>query len=78
MNAKTLTAAPSIDPDDIGHNTTQNPEFNDLIAARLSRRKLFGLGVGTAGAALQAEKFATAQARCDQIVELGILSGVMA
>ena len=36
-----------IDPDDIGHNNTANPSFNDLIAARLSRRHLFGLGVGT-------------------------------
>jgi len=53
MTSKTLAGVPVIDPDDIGHNDTDNPRFNDLIAARVvSRRKLFGLGFGTAGTAL--------------------------
>lgn len=52
MTAKTHNEITAIDPDDIGHNPSANPSFNDLIASRLSRRHLFGLGVGTAGAAL--------------------------
>ncbi|KPV14556.1 hypothetical protein APR47_44630, partial [Variovorax paradoxus] len=43
---------PSYDLDDVGTNPSKNPSFNDLIASRLSRRHLFGLGVGTAGTAL--------------------------
>ncbi|WP_295854329.1 alkaline phosphatase PhoX, partial [uncultured Xylophilus sp.] len=43
---------PAIDPDDIGHNTSANPSFNDLIAPRLSRRGLLRAGFGTAGAAM--------------------------
>ena len=42
----------AIDPDDIGYNPSNNPSFSDLIEARLSRRKIFGLGLGTAGVAL--------------------------
>jgi len=52
MTAKTRNDIAAIDPDDIGHNTSANPSFSDLISARLSRRHLFGLGVGTAGTAL--------------------------
>ena len=52
MTANTRNEIAAIDPDDIGHNPSNNPSFNDLIASRLSRRHLFGLGVGTAGAAL--------------------------
>ncbi|HJS05924.1 MAG TPA: hypothetical protein VJ832_20775, partial [Variovorax sp.] len=52
MTAKTRHEVAAIDPDDIGHNNSSNPSFNDLIASRLSRRHLFGLGVGTAGTAL--------------------------
>jgi secreted PhoX family phosphatase len=52
MTANTRTDASGIDLDDIGTNPTSNPSFTDLIASRLSRRHLFGLGVGTAGTAL--------------------------
>lgn len=52
MTANTRTDDPSVDLDDIGTNPTSNPSFTDLIASRLSRRHLFGLGVGTAGTAL--------------------------
>jgi len=52
MTANTRTDDPSVDLDDIGTNPTSNPSFTDLIAARLSRRRLFGLGAGTAGTAL--------------------------
>ncbi|HYF42234.1 MAG TPA: PhoX family phosphatase [Ramlibacter sp.] len=33
-------------------NTSNNPSLNDVIEARLSRRKVLGVGMGTAGAAL--------------------------
>lgn len=52
MTANIRTDDPSVDLDDIGTNPTSNPSFTDLIASRLSRRHLFGLGVGTAGTAL--------------------------
>ncbi|MFM9924034.1 PhoX family phosphatase [Variovorax sp. H27-G14] len=52
MTANTRTDDPLVDLDDIGTNPTSNPSFTDLIASRLSRRRLFGLGVGTAGTAL--------------------------
>jgi secreted PhoX family phosphatase len=52
MTANTRTDDLSVDLDDIGTNPTSNPSFTDLIASRLSRRHLFGLGVGTAGTAL--------------------------
>ncbi|QNK70127.1 PhoX family protein [Variovorax sp. PAMC26660] len=52
MTANTRTDAAGIDLDDVGTNPTSNPSFTDLIASRLSRRHLFGLGVGTAGTAL--------------------------
>lgn len=52
MTANTRTDDLSVDLDDIGTNPTSNPSFTDLIASRLSRRSLFGLGVGTAGTAL--------------------------
>jgi hypothetical protein len=52
MTANTRTDANGIDLDDIGTNPTSNPSFTDLVASRLSRRQLFGLGVGTAGTAL--------------------------
>ncbi|MDM0013111.1 PhoX family phosphatase [Variovorax sp. J22P168] len=43
---------PAVDPDDIGYNKTSNPSFSQLIEGRLSRRNLFGLGVGSASVAL--------------------------
>lgn len=52
MTANTRTDTPVVDLEEIGVNPTSNPSFNDLIAPRLSRRHLFGLGVGTAGTAL--------------------------
>ncbi|WP_062480785.1 PhoX family protein [Variovorax boronicumulans] len=52
MTANTRTDANGVDLDDVGTNPTANPSFTDLIASRLSRRHLFGLGVGTAGTAL--------------------------
>ncbi|OUM03752.1 PhoX family protein [Variovorax sp. JS1663] len=52
MTAKTRQDVAAVDPDDIGHNTTNNPAFNDIVASRLNRRHLLGFGVGTAGAAL--------------------------
>jgi secreted PhoX family phosphatase len=52
MTANSRSDDPSVDLDDIGTNPTSNPSFSDLIDARLSRRRLFGLGVGTAGTAL--------------------------
>ena len=54
MTTRSTTAvtAHTIDPDDIGHNTTDSPSFDALIAARLSRRNLFRLGVGSAASAM--------------------------
>ncbi|MEJ7686299.1 MAG: PhoX family phosphatase [Variovorax sp.] len=52
MTANTRNDVPVIDPDDIGYNETANPALGDLVATRLSRRRLFGLGIGSAGAAL--------------------------
>ncbi|MGO4390925.1 PhoX family phosphatase [Variovorax sp. M-6] len=52
MTANIPSDAPQIDPDDIGYNKTSNPSFGDLVEARLSRRNLFGLGVGSASVAL--------------------------
>ena len=54
MSTRTPSVVPAhaIDPDDIGHNTTDTPSFDALIAARLSRRNLFRLGVGSAASAM--------------------------
>lgn len=52
MTANTRTDAHGVDLDDVGTNDSPNPSFTDLVASRLSRRHLFGLGVGTAGTAL--------------------------
>lgn len=52
MTAKHRNDIAAIDPDDIGCNKTSNPSFSDLIASRLSRRNLLGLGAGTASVAL--------------------------
>ncbi|ATA57381.1 phosphatase [Variovorax boronicumulans] len=52
MTANTRTDAHGVDLDDVGTNDSPNPSFIDLVASRLSRRHLFGLGVGTAGTAL--------------------------
>jgi len=52
MTANTRSDESGIDLDDIGTNPSTNPSFTDVIASRLSRRHLFGLGVGTAGTAL--------------------------
>ena len=52
MNMTVRPHAAAIDPDDIGHNTTDTPSFDALIAARLSRRNLFRLGVGSAASAM--------------------------
>jgi hypothetical protein len=41
-----------IDPDDIGHNPTANPDFDSVLKARLSRRSLLRGGVGTVAATL--------------------------
>ena len=49
MTANTRSDDRPVEIEDIGTNTTSNPSFTDLIASRLSRRHLFGLGVGTAG-----------------------------
>ncbi|MFE8645568.1 PhoX family protein [Sphingomonas sp. NCPPB 2930] len=51
MNAKHISA-PVIDPDDIGYNNTTNPSLDSMIPARLSRRGMLRMGVGTAGSAL--------------------------
>ncbi|KQM78012.1 PhoX family phosphatase [Xylophilus sp. Leaf220] len=51
MNAKHISA-PVIDPDDIGYNNTTNPALDSMIPARLSRRGMLRMGVGTAGSAL--------------------------
>ena len=52
MNMTVRPHAAVMDPDDIGHNTTDTPSFDALIAARLSRRNLFRLGVGSAASAM--------------------------
>ncbi|MGJ7571201.1 PhoX family protein [Variovorax sp. RB2P76] len=41
-----------VDPDDTGCNPTNNPQFADIVASRLNRRRWIGLGLGSAGAAL--------------------------
>ena len=38
----------SIDPDAIGSNPSDNPEFADILAARLTRRGVLGGGLGAA------------------------------
>ncbi|MES2185935.1 MAG: PhoX family phosphatase [Pseudomonadota bacterium] len=55
MTAKSHLAplgAPAHDVDDIGHNSSANPSFDSLIAARLSRRGLLRGSVGSAATAL--------------------------
>ncbi|HEY1103386.1 MAG TPA: PhoX family phosphatase [Burkholderiaceae bacterium] len=52
MNAISKPELSDIDPDDIGHNTTSNPSFEQIVEARLSRRSLFKAGVGTATTAV--------------------------
>ena len=38
----------SIDPDAISSNPSDNPEFSDILAARVSRRGVLAGGLGTA------------------------------
>ena len=40
MNTPLDLPVTMIDPDDIGHNTTANPDFDSVLKARLSRRSL--------------------------------------
>jgi len=57
MTAPRSLGTPAIDPDDIGHNPTDNPAsppLADLIAARLSRRRMLGFGLAGGGSALLA------------------------
>ncbi|MGY2488192.1 PhoX family protein [Cupriavidus sp. CP313] len=44
--------APDTDMDDIGHNHVANPTFDEILAARFSRRGMLKAGVGGAAAAL--------------------------
>ena len=64
MNTTVRPHAPVIDPDDIGHNTTSNPSFDTMIAARLSRRNLFRLGVGSAASAVMLSACQPGVRRC--------------
>ncbi len=65
MNDRTKLPARSIDPDDIGHNTSANPTFESILAARLSRRT-FMLGSASSGAmAIFGGVSLTALAGCD-------------
>ena len=65
MNDRTTLPARSIDPDDIGHNTSANPTFESILAARLSRRT-FMLGSASSGAmAIFGGVSLTALAGCD-------------
>jgi secreted PhoX family phosphatase len=41
-----------IDPDDIGHNNSANPNFESVLQARLSRRSILRGSVGTAASAV--------------------------
>ena len=41
-----------IDPDDIGYNTSENPSFNNILDARLSRRGFVLSGIGSGALAL--------------------------
>ncbi len=43
---------PADDPDDLGHNPTQRPNLGDLIAIRLSRRRVLRFGLASGGMAL--------------------------
>lgn len=43
--------ANGVDPDDIGHNDSNNPSIQEILDARLSRRSLLRGGVGGAGLA---------------------------
>jgi secreted PhoX family phosphatase len=43
---------PEIDPDDVGHGPRRERTLTDLIAVRMSRRKLLGLGLASGGMAL--------------------------
>lgn len=52
MNAINKQELSAIDPDDIGHNTSDNPSFEQIVEARMSRRGLLRGGVGTAATAL--------------------------
>ena len=43
---------PADDPDDLGHNPNQRPNLGDLIAIRLSRRRVLRFGLASGGMAL--------------------------
>ncbi|MCB1877357.1 MAG: PhoX family phosphatase [Chromatiales bacterium] len=43
--------SPDIDPDDIGHNPSENPEFSEILEARLSRRGVLKGGLYLSAAA---------------------------
>ncbi|RZI96046.1 MAG: PhoX family phosphatase [Variovorax sp.] len=52
MTATTRTDTALTDPDEVDHNPTSHPAISDLIASRLSRRRLMGLGGAGAGIAV--------------------------
>ncbi|KTT18768.1 PhoX family protein [Pseudacidovorax intermedius] len=52
MSTSQPLGMPSIDPDEVGHNPSANPSFDEVVAARMNRRRLLGFGVASGGAAL--------------------------
>ena len=49
---KSPSSLSNIDPDDIGYNTSENPSFNNILDARLSRRGFVLSGIGSGALAL--------------------------
>lgn len=50
MNDLTNPRHPAVDPDDIGYNTSNNPSFENVLQARMSRRGLLRGGFALAAA----------------------------
>jgi len=50
--SKTSLGMPVIDPDDIGHNQSTSQSLTELVAVRMSRRRLLGFGLASGGMAL--------------------------
>lgn len=65
MNDRTKLPARPADPDDIGYNESNNPSFDSILAARLSRRKFMLGSAGTGAMAVFGGISLSALAGCD-------------
>ena len=65
MNDRANLPARPLDPDDIGYNDSNNPSFDSILAARLSRRNFLGVSAGSGAMALFGGVSLSALAGCN-------------